>query len=63
MKKQIKRSTAIASGAMRYYTGKPCKHGHKAERWTLNGMCVECQAERRKKEVALIHQIRADYQV
>lgn len=25
----------------RYFTGKPCKHGHIAERWA-DGHCVEC---------------------
>lgn len=25
-----------------YFTGKPCRHGHVAERLTWNGNCVEC---------------------
>jgi 5-methylcytosine-specific restriction endonuclease McrA len=38
-------------GLKRYFTGKPCKHGHVAERNTVNGCCLECarikQAARR----------------
>lgn len=26
----------------RYFTGKPCKHGHVSERWVSTGICVEC---------------------
>lgn len=41
------RKKAIESGETRYYTGLACKHGHKAERWTMSGACVACQEERR----------------
>ena len=27
----------------KFFTGEPCKHGHIAERWNYNGMCVECK--------------------
>lgn len=37
------RNDAIDSGAIRYWTGKPCKNGHIADRYTLNGSCVVCQ--------------------
>lgn len=44
---------------MRYFTGKPCRHGHVAERKVANGICVECHAiiakksrERRRPEIA-----------
>lgn len=30
------------AGSKRYFTGKPCKHGHVAARWAANGDCVEC---------------------
>lgn len=33
---------ALAAGLKRYFTGKPCKHGHLAERWTSGWACVEC---------------------
>ncbi len=36
------RSKAIAKGLDRYFTGKPCKHGHVAERW-IDGGCFECR--------------------
>ena len=42
----IGRAAAKAAGLLRYFTGKPCKHGHKVERQTANGCCVECSAAR-----------------
>jgi len=33
---------------MFYNTGKPCKRGHLADRYTLNGTCVECTAEKKR---------------
>jgi len=36
------RREAIIAGRGRYMTGRPCKHGHVAERGTVNGQCVEC---------------------
>jgi hypothetical protein len=39
----ILRETARFRGLLRYYTGKPCKNGHIAERFTSNGRCIECQ--------------------
>lgn len=36
------RGVAIVSGATRYFTGIPCRHGHVAERSTVNGQCTEC---------------------
>lgn len=30
-------------GSPRYFTGKPCKHGHVAPRWTATCSCWECQ--------------------
>jgi 5-methylcytosine-specific restriction endonuclease McrA len=43
-KKVITRAEAIALGLSRYFTGKPCKHGHVAER-RIEGKCVECVRE------------------
>lgn len=37
----IGRADAKALGLKRYFTGKPCKHGHIAERF-VSGPCVEC---------------------
>lgn len=36
---------ARANGLMRYFTGKPCKHGHVAERTTSTKICRTCQVE------------------
>lgn len=38
----LTRQQAKAAGLKRYFTGKPCKHGHTSERQTANGRCVEC---------------------
>src|SRR5688572_12529814 len=37
------RSQAKALGRARYFTGKPCKHGHISERATSGGNCIACQ--------------------
>jgi hypothetical protein len=49
---------ARASGALRYFNGVPCKHGHVLERITANSTCVECNrvmqaksAIRRKEKI------------
>lgn len=33
---------ARSAGAIHYFTGKPCKHGHIANRLTSNSACVDC---------------------
>ncbi len=33
---------AKARGLAKYYTGKPCTHGHMSERYTNSGTCIEC---------------------
>lgn len=38
------RRAAKEAGLKRYFTGKPCKNGHIAERQVSNGVCVECFA-------------------
>lgn len=38
----MNRQEAIAAGASTYFTGKPCKHGHIAERYVANWTCVKC---------------------
>jgi len=37
------RAQAIAEGEKTYFTGKPCPHGHIAERRTRDCFCVECR--------------------
>jgi hypothetical protein len=36
---------ARAQGLKRYYTGKPCRRGHIAERYASCGMCTKCGFE------------------
>lgn len=43
--KIITRAAAAKSGLNKYYTGKSCRNGHKAERYVLNGTCVQCALE------------------
>lgn len=38
----ISRAEAKARGLTRYFTGKPCKFGHIAERAAAKGVCLEC---------------------
>jgi len=39
----ISRKEAKDKGLLRYFTGKPCPHGHIAERYVSVGGCVECR--------------------
>lgn len=48
--KTIRRVDALALGLDKYYTGRPCRHGHASERYAVNGHCVACQAERAKTD-------------
>ncbi|MCL8154072.1 hypothetical protein N7648_05115 [Enterobacter roggenkampii] len=43
--KIITRAEAAKSGLKKFYTGKECRSGHKAERYVLNGTCVQCALE------------------
>lgn len=36
------RAEAIKNNQKLFFTGKPCKHGHVAPRFTNNGTCKEC---------------------
>jgi hypothetical protein len=36
------RQNAKRDGQPRYFTGLPCKYGHLAERFTVDGQCVNC---------------------
>jgi 5-methylcytosine-specific restriction endonuclease McrA len=38
----VSRSEAKAMGLKQYFTGKPCKHGHIATRFTSKGTCSVC---------------------
>lgn len=39
----ISKQTAIQLNLLKYFTGKKCKHGHLAERYTNGGHCCECK--------------------
>ena len=41
----VTREQASAQGLPRFFTGKPCKHGHFSQRGTRNGGCIQCNAE------------------
>lgn len=45
----ISRKEAKEQGLKRYFTGKPCKHGHASERQVSDGKCCVCVAERVRK--------------
>ena len=42
----ISRKEALARGLPRYFTGKPCKQGHVAERRVVAGECIDCKREK-----------------
>lgn len=45
----VTRRTARAAGVKRYFTGKPCKYGHVAERFTSTGNCIACEGAPARK--------------
>lgn len=46
------RKQAKLEGRSQYFTGKPCRAGHVANRSTSNGECLACAAERQKAAIA-----------
>lgn len=46
----VSRKDAGAEGLDRYFTGKPCRNSHLAERYTESGTCVVCNVERKRKK-------------
>ena len=46
MARTTARKEAKDKGESRYFTGKPCRHGHIADRITASGSCVACIKER-----------------
>lgn len=47
--KIVTRMEAAKAGLNRYSTGKRCRNGHLAERYVLNGTCVQCALESANK--------------
>lgn len=48
----LSRKQAKKQNLSRYYTAKPCKHGHVCERHTSDGHCVECVLKRNRDQYA-----------
>lgn len=44
----ITRGVAHLAGKPRYFTGVPCRNGHLAERYVLQGACIECLKKYKK---------------
>jgi len=40
-------------GLARYYTGRLCKHGHRAERYSSTSVCTECSRRRLRKSTVI----------
>lgn len=45
---EVDRATARDLGLVRYFTGKPCRKGHVAERWVSSMTCIECTLRRHR---------------
>lgn len=56
----ITRKEAQAQGLTHYFTGKLCKRGHTAKRYSSTGQCFECMAVRGQTEEAKDYQRRPD---
>lgn len=46
---QVRKDEALARGLPHYFTGKPCKYGHIAPRFTSSGNCTVCHSMRSVK--------------
>ena len=53
------RSEAIKLGLKKFYTGRPCKAGHLAMRYTMSGSCEKCIAEHYGKVQKLMNDKKA----
>ena len=53
----ITRKNALLQGLTRYFTNKPCKHGHIAERYSKDGNCVVCAKIKLDKYRELNHDL------
>ena len=51
MPKLLSREEAIRRGLTRYFTGKPCVHGHIADRHVCNSVCAVCRLASNKKRM------------
>jgi hypothetical protein len=53
----VTRAEAKARGLSRYFTGKPCKHGHIALRSFPNSDCLRCDGNRRLARPTALQQV------
>lgn len=51
------RRAAAAAGQSRFNTGKACKRGHFADRYTVNGACTECLKAKTVIQVAVSREL------
>jgi hypothetical protein len=51
---------AARKGQKKFFTGKPCKKGHTAFRYTHGGSCVKCAAESTVRQRELIKELMAN---
>lgn len=58
----ITRKQAQEQGLLRYFTGKPCKHGHVAERHVSSRGCLSCSCSSAKKFYSAKLKDDADFQ-
>lgn len=58
MTELITREQAKFLGRSRYFTGKPCKRGHVAERFVAGRTCVECKRETQPSNYEALKQYR-----
>jgi hypothetical protein len=50
------RLAAAAAGLTRYNTGRPCRNGHVADRYTSTGNCSECLKDNNRQLAATLRQ-------
>lgn len=51
----VSRASAKSAKEVRYFNGKPCKHGHVDQHFTSNGTCVACTNSPHAKDVRLAY--------
>ena len=57
----VTRKEAKERGLAWYFTGKPCPHGHVAERWASTSRCVVCDRKYREATVEKIRERKRKY--
>ena len=57
----VTRKEAKERGLARYFTGKPCPHGHVAERWASTSRCVVCDRKYREANPEKISESKRKY--